>query len=645
MNNMANKAPNKKKQKKSKGSFGPIITLLIISFTIGGSYTLMADQEIKDQFSLDTTIKATETVSTDISLSQVIIDSDNDLIDTIEVIENKDLLITYKSLSGTTLSGAIVDNTSTPVVLKSSKEIYSSLIELGVDPNKVDIIVSEESGKFWKELAGSILPFLIIIALFVFLMRKSMGGGAAGMMGGKDFDKQVNKKPDTKFKDVAGIDEAKEELMEVVDFLKHGKKYQKMGAKIPRGVLLFGAPGTGKTLVAKAVAGEAEVPFFHIAGSEFEEMFVGVGASRVRDLFTKAKQSSPAIIFIDEIDAVGKKRQTGGSTATGSSTSEQTLNQILVEMDGFDTDTNVIVIAATNRPEILDPALLRPGRFDRRISIDPPNIKEREEILQVHTKDKPMHPEVNYAEIAKATSGFSGADLANMLNEAAILSTKYKKKSIDMEMIHMAIEKVVIGLEKKSRKLSEKERKITAYHEAGHAICGHLNPLCEPVHKISIVSRGSALGVTWYLPQEDTHLTSKEKFEQDLVSYLGGRAAEQVMFGSITTGASNDIERATQVARNMIMVYGMGSMANVAFGNPAEINNLSRSYSDSTAQKIDDEVQQIITTAYQNAINLLTENKDKLKEIGDILLEKETIDATEFQKLMSDREVQGPKQA
>ncbi len=448
---------------------------------------------------------------------------------------------------------------------------------------------------------------------------------------------------------VAGAAEAKQELQEIVEFLKYPKKFEALGAKIPKGVLLFGSPGTGKTLMARAVAGEAAVPFFSISGSEFVEMFVGVGASRVRDLFARAKKNSPCIVFIDEIDAVGRQRGTG--LGGGHDEREQTLNQILVEMDGFEQGTNVIVMAATNRPDVLDPALLRPGRFDRRVTIDVPDMKQREEILGVHTKKKPLDKDIDLAEIARKTPGVSGADLANIANEAAIYAARQDKKKIFQADFHEAVEKVALGPERKSHVLNEKEKKITAYHEAGHALLSHILANCNPVHKVSIVSRGMAGGVTWSLPVEDKHLHSVSDFLDDVAMSLGGRTAERIVFGDVTTGAESDLKHANQLARRMITEYGMGrELTNQVFGSHEGSVFLGRSfaegrnYSEQTQDKIDDEVTRIIREASKRAEETIIRYRAKLDQIADKLIQEETIEGKEFEALFDsvDKEKKTP---
>jgi cell division protease FtsH len=440
------------------------------------------------------------------------------------------------------------------------------------------------------------------------------------------------------FNDVAGVDEAKQELTEVVEFLKYPEKFNSLGARIPRGVLLVGPPGTGKTLLARAVAGEAGVPFFSISGSEFVEMFVGVGASRVRDLFEQAKRNSPCIVFVDEIDAVGRQR--GAGLGGSHDEREQTLNQILVEMDGFDTNTNVIVVAATNRPDVLDPALLRPGRFDRQVVLDRPDIKGRREILSVHIKGKPLEKEVDLEALAKRSPGFSGADLANLINEGAILAARRNKKAIGMTDFNEAIDRVIAGPERRSRIITEEEKEIIAYHEGGHAVVQRVLPKCDPVTKVTIVSRGMALGYTMSLPAEDRYLHSKSEFEDKIAGMLGGNVAERLVFGDTTTGSSNDIEKATSLARAMVTQYGMSDkLGPLAFGKKEEMVFLGReiseqrNYSDEIASKIDAEVREIIDRAYARATEALTKHRDVLDKLADTLIENETIEHDEFEAL------------
>ncbi|PIQ79257.1 cell division protein FtsH [Candidatus Peregrinibacteria bacterium CG11_big_fil_rev_8_21_14_0_20_41_10] len=500
--------------------------------------------------------------------------------------------------------------------------------------NNLNVKVKPTSN-FWYEFLFTIVPFLLIAGFFVFMFRQAQSNNNQAMSFGKSRARlhDQNKKS-ALFKDVAGADEAKEELVEVVDFLKNPKKYLAMGAKIPKGILLIGAPGTGKTLLARAVAGEAKVPFYSISGSEFVEMFVGVGASRVRDLFKEAKASAPCIIFIDEIDAVGRKR--GAGLGGGHDEREQTLNQILTEMDGFETDTNVIVMAATNRADVLDSALLRPGRFDRRVIVDKPNIIQREAILKVHSQNKPTNKDIDLMVIARQTPGFSGADLENLVNEAAIIAAKKGQTSITQHNLEISVEKVTIGLEKKSRKLSDNELKITAYHEVGHAVIGHKLPDCDPVNKISIISRGQALGVTWFLPENDSHLYPQSKFESEICSLLGGYCAEEIFFNQVTTGASSDLERATEIARNMVTRYGMSKLGPVIFGDKDQEVFIGKdlghykNYSETYAAKIDDLIKEIIHSAYEKTKKMITEHKKIITTIAEDLLKKETINRKEF---------------
>jgi cell division protease FtsH len=468
------------------------------------------------------------------------------------------------------------------------------------------------------------------------VLRQFQGANNQALAFGKSRARMyTGDQPSVTFEDVAGVDEAEEELGEVVEFLKEPEKFVQLGARIPKGVLLMGAPGTGKTLLAKAVSGEAGVPFFSISGSEFVEMFVGVGASRVRDLFEQAKRHSPCIVFLDEIDAVGRHR--GAGLGGSHDEREQTLNQILVEMDGFDTDTNVIIMAATNRPDILDPALLRPGRFDRRVVLDRPDIKGREEILGIHIRGKPLGGDVKLRTLAKATPGFVGADIENLVNEAAILAARRNKKVIEMDEFQESIERVIAGPERKSRLISAEEKRITAYHEAGHAIVGHVLPQCDPVHKVSIVSRGMALGYTLSLPEEERRMLSKAKIEDDLAMALGGRAAEELVFGDVTTGASNDLERVTEKARAMVTRYGMSDkLGPMTFGQKEELVFLGkeigeqRDYGEAVAQEIDDEVRRIVREAHDRAKEVLTHYRDQLDLVAQQLIELETLDAEQF---------------
>ncbi|MFC1651970.1 ATP-dependent zinc metalloprotease FtsH [Patescibacteria group bacterium] len=523
----------------------------------------------------------------------------------------------------------------------SEKEAEVSLTEYGINHDQVEIdIQNKEDNGLLVTILINFLPFLLLIGFFWFIMRSAQKGSNQALSFGQSKARlaQQNGKDRVTFKDVAGADEAKEELYEVVDFLKHPGKFRKIGAKIPKGFLLVGPPGTGKTLMAKAISGEAKVPFFNISGSEFVEMFVGVGASRVRDLFNKAKKNAPCIIFVDEIDAVGRQR--GAGLGGSHDEREQTLNQILVEMDGFGTDTNVIVIAATNRPDVLDPALLRPGRFDRRVVINLPDIKEREAILKIHTLGKPLASTVNLKRIARQTVGFSGADLANLVNEAAILAARQDKQQVGMRDFSEATEKVMLGPERKTHILSEEEKEVTAYHEAGHALVSNLLPKCDPVHKVSIISRGMAAGYTWNLPEKDVYLQAQSKFEDDLASLLAGRAAEKLIFGEVTTGAENDLQKATKLARGMVKEYGMSDLGPLTFGHKEELVFLGRelgehkTYSEEVAAKIDHEIQKIVNKAYKKSLELLKKNKPKLEKLAKRLIDKETVDGEEFEKLV-----------
>lgn len=512
-----------------------------------------------------------------------------------------------------------------------------------LEENNVDINVSRPSNSGqWIGLVGTLVfPLFLLIALFMMFRSASAGGSQAMSFGKSRAKMMLDNKVKITFEDVAGIDESKQELEEIVDFLKNGQKYISLGAKIPRGVLLVGAPGTGKTLLAKAVAGEAGVPFFSISGSDFVEMFVGVGASRVRDLFEQAKKHAPCIVFIDEIDAVGRQR--GAGLGGGHDEREQTLNQLLVEMDGFDGSTGIIIIAATNRPDILDNALLRPGRFDRQVVIDRPDIQGREQILEVHAKGKPLALEVDLKTLAKRTPGFTGADLSNLINEAALLAARYDKKEIEMEHLEAAIDKIIAGPEKKSRIIDDEEKENTAYHEVGHALLAKVLKNCDPLHKVTIIPRGMALGVTMTLPEKD-HLTYKKTQLMDRIAMLlGGRIAEEITFGrdSITTGAQNDIERATELARKIVTTYGMSDkIGPMAVGKKNEHVFLGRdfgtdkNYSEEIASIVDREIKHIIEERYDFAKKLLVENKDIIDEIVKILLEKETLDEKEVDEII-----------
>ena len=550
------------------------------------------------------------------------------------------------TVSDDTLQVEYHDNRA-PVVANKEPDVdvVTLLRNLGVTPKelasvKINVKKPSDWGN-WMGLLSTILPVLFLGAIVYFMLRQAQSGNNQALSFGKSRARMfTGDQPTVTFDDVAGVDEAKEELREVVEFLKEPEKFIQLGARIPKGVLLVGAPGTGKTLLAKAVSGEAGVPFFSISGSEFVEMFVGVGASRVRDLFDQAKRHSPCIVFVDEIDAVGRHR--GAGLGGSHDEREQTLNQILVEMDGFDTDTNVIVLAATNRPDILDPALLRPGRFDRRVVLDRPDIKGRRAILEVHVRGKPLASDVDLDSLARQTPGFVGADIENLVNEAAILAARRNKKAISMAEFEEAIERVIAGPERKSRIISDEEKEIIAYHEAGHAIVMHALPHCDPVHKVSVISRGMTLGYTMPMPEEDRYLHRRAKFKDELAGLLGGRAAEEIVFGDVTTGAANDLERATKLARAMVTQYGMSEkLGPMTFGQKEELIFLGkeiaeqRDYSEAVAQEIDQEVRRLIDEAYSRAKEILTKYRDKLDLVARRLIEVETLEREEFEALFN----------
>jgi len=534
----------------------------------------------------------------------------------------------------------------------SESTVIEQLRGLGVaaeELEKVNIEVVQPPD--WMTLLSAGGSILLVIAMLVggyMMLRQFQGANNQALAFGKSRARMyTGDQPTITFEDVAGVDEAQEELCEVVEFLKEPEKFVQLGARIPKGVLLMGAPGTGKTLLAKAVSGEAGVPFFSISGSEFVEMFVGVGASRVRDLFEQAKRHSPCIVFLDEIDAVGRHR--GAGLGGSHDEREQTLNQILVEMDGFDTDTNVIIMAATNRPDILDPALLRPGRFDRRVVLDRPDIRGREEILKIHVRGKPLGENLDLNTLAKSTPGFVGADIENLVNEAAILAARRNKKVIEMDEFQESVERVIAGPERKSRLISEEEKRITAYHEAGHALVSHVLPECDPVHKVSIVARGMAAGYTIALPEEDRRMLSKTKLKDDLAYALGGRTAEELVFGDVTTGASNDLERVTELARSMVTRYGMSDkLGPMTFGQKEELVFLGkeigeqRDYSEAVAQEIDNEVRRIVQEAHDRARDALTRYREQLDRIAQRLIETETLNADEFVALFEGTSEQEP---
>lgn len=561
-------------------------------------------------------------------------------------------------VAGTARSGAvprvIVDNTTIRYVSPSGSvfeastgddtDIMRDLQARGLNVDREDVRIEYKQPSQMNGIIGglfSFLPILFIVGLLVFMMRQAQGSNNQALSFGRSRARMISgHRPTVTFKDVQGVDEAKQELAEVVEFLKYPEKFTKIGARIPAGVLLVGPPGTGKTYLAKAVAGEAGVPFFSLSGSEFVEMFVGVGASRVRDLFEKARQSAPCLIFIDEIDAVGRQR--GAGLGGSHDEREQTLNQILVEMDGFESDTKVIVVAATNRPDILDPALLRPGRFDRQVILDRPDIKGREAILTVHSEDKPLADDVDLVVLAKETPGFTGADLANLLNEGAILAARENKTVVGMADLEEAIDRVIAGPERKSRVISDKEKRITAFHEVGHAIVGHLLGEMDPVHKISIIARGRMGGYTRFLPSEDRSMMSKTQFEHQIATMMGGRAAELLIFEEFTTGASSDLDRATTLARQMVTRYGMSvALGPRTFGKNEELVFLgrdiseTRNYSEAVAEQIDDEVTTIVNYAHERATELLSENRVSLDKISEYLISEETMDIDTFEALMN----------
>ncbi|KUK13972.1 MAG: ATP-dependent metallopeptidase FtsH/Yme1/Tma family protein [Synergistetes bacterium] len=541
------------------------------------------------------------------------------------------------------VKGIMKDGTVFTVNIINDPSLPQMLAKKGI---KVDVEPPEKT-PWWAQFFSSLFPTLLLIGAWIFILYHMQGGGGKVMSFGKSRAKLfLDNRPRVTFKDVAGVEEAKEELREVIDYLRNPKKYQRMGARIPKGILLLGPPGTGKTLLARAVAGEAEVPFFSVSGSDFVEMFVGVGAARVRDLFDQARRHAPCIIFIDEIDAVGRHR--GAGLGGGHDEREQTLNQLLVEMDGFDINLGIILIAATNRPDILDPALLRPGRFDRHIVVDKPDLKGREEILKVHCRDKPLAPDVDLKVIARRTPGFVGADLANLVNEAALLAARRNKDKITMEEFEEAIDRVLAGPERKSRLISEKEKRIIAYHEAGHALVAKMLPGVDPVHRISIIPRGhAALGYTLQLPTEDRYLTTKTELLNRIAVLLGGRVAEKIVFGDITTGAQNDLERATAIAREMICEYGMSErLGPLTLGRKHRQVFLGkdimedRNYSEEVAYAIDQEIRQLIDKCYSMAEKIILENMEKLRKLAETLLEREVLEADDIDRILEGREIE-----
>ncbi len=600
------------------------VFVILILFIIGGIFSLLYFPA---------------TTPNEISVTQLVSDINNNNVKKITV-------------SGDSLDIVYNDEKTATSMKESGTGFTDLLINLGVNKESLQKVeISQQLAKqdLWSWLTPllvfGILP-LLVFGFFFWTMIKQAKTGAVQVF---DFTKakarlfgaEGHGKEKISFKDVAGLKEAKEELVEIVDFLKFPKKYLAMGAKIPRGVLLVGAAGVGKTLLARAVAGEANVPFMSVSGSEFVEMFVGVGSARVRDLFATAKKAAPSIIFIDELDAIGRHR--GAGIGGGHDEREQTLNQILVEMDGFEKETGVIILAATNRPDILDPALLRPGRFDRKIVLDPPDVHDREEILKIHSKDKPLNGNVNFKEVAERTPGFTGADLANVANEAALLAARQNKTQVDQREFLEAIEKVLLGPERKSHILSKKEKEIAAYHEAGHALVSTFMPDTEPIRKISIIARGMAAGYTLQVASEERKMKTKTGFLSEISTFLGGYCAERIKFGEMTTGASNDLSRASEMARKLVKEYGMSSLGPISFGEKEELVFLGkeiseqRNYSEKIAERIDEEVDIIIKGAQKQAEIVLLKHKDLLDKVGKALIEKETIEREEFEKLIKSK--------
>ncbi len=572
----------------------------------------------------------------DISMATLVEEIENGVVESIE-------------MEGVEVNITLNDGTKQLTRKESGASLSEVLIDYGITSEQLraaDISVEDRSTRSYimGVILPSLLPLLLLVLIFWFMIRQMQGANSKAMSFGMSNAREIkDTKQKVSFKDVAGAQEAKEELQEVVEFLMDPKKFSDLGAKLPKGVLLMGRPGTGKTLLARAVAGEAKVPFFHMSGSEFVEMFVGVGASRVRDLFTRAKKAAPCIVFVDEIDAVGRQR--GAGLGGSHDEREQTLNQILVEMDGFDPNIGVIVIAATNRPDVLDPALLRPGRFDRRVMIDMPDINEREAILKVHAKDKPFDDDVNLRRVAERTPGFSGADLMNLLNESAIRAARRNDKKINQEDVLDSIEKVLLGPERKSYVMNKEEKKITAYHEAGHALVAHMLEHADPVHKVSIISRGSAGGYTLKLPSEDRRLHKRAQFIDDMSVMLGGFMAEKAVFGDVTTGASDDLKKCTRIARELVTRFGMSeTLGPRVFGESQEMVFLGkeiheqRNYSEKTAEAIDAEVEKLVNGAMNVARDILETEREKLELITNKLLKEETIEKEAFEELLSEKE-------
>jgi cell division protease FtsH len=566
-------------------------------------------------------------------------------------IQKKETQVKFSEFMTSVETGQVADVTITGNEIKghlASREPFRTFAPLGYDKlvdtllaRKVTVNYQPDTTPTWANMLISWAPFLLLIGFWIFFMRQMQTGGNKALSFGKSKAKLLaSQQKKVTFKDVAGVDEAKEELQEIIEFLREPQKFQKLGGRIPKGVLLMGPPGTGKTLLARAIAGEANVPFFSISGSDFVEMFVGVGASRVRDLFEQGKKNAPCIIFIDEIDAVGRHR--GAGLGGGHDEREQTLNQLLVEMDGFESNDGVILIAATNRPDVLDPALLRPGRFDRRVVVSRPDVRGREGILQVHTRKIPLADDVEIGTLARATPGFSGADLANLVNEAALLAARHNQKFVTMQDFESSKDKVLMGAERKSMIITEEEKKVTAYHEAGHALLAALLPHTDPLHKVTIIPRGMALGLTQQLPTEEKHNWSKDQLESRIAVCMGGRIAEELTFSQITTGAQNDIEQATEMARKMVCEWGMSdTLGPLTYGKKEEAIflgkefNRHQDYSEATALKIDAEVKRIVTEQYERAARILTEKRGVLVGVAQALLEHEVLDAPQLKQLMA----------
>ncbi len=570
----------------------------------------------------------------DISLTQFQKDTDAGKVKELSV-NGPEITAKYKDDTKETFHTVISGN----LTAANYPDLYRSLQEHGVDISNKD-----QTPSIWMNAVVSLLPVALLLGLFLFMMRQMQSGGNKAMSFGKSRARLLSmQQKKITFKDVAGVDEAKEELKEIIEFLREAQKFQRLGGRIPKGVLLVGPPGTGKTLLARAVAGEANVPFFSISGSDFVEMFVGVGASRVRDLFEQGKKNAPCIIFIDEIDAVGRHR--GAGLGGGHDEREQTLNQLLVEMDGFEANDGVILIAATNRPDVLDPALLRPGRFDRRVVVDRPDIRGREEVLRVHSKKVPMAEDVNLNVLARGTPGFSGADLANMVNEAALTAARFNRKSVHMFDFEVAKDKVLMGAERKSMLRSPDELKTTAYHEAGHTLVAAMRDHSDPLHKVTIIPRGMALGVTVYLPDGDQHTVTRDYLESRLAMMMGGRCAEEIFLKQMTTGAGSDIERATSLARAMVCEYGMSKLGPMTFGKKEQEVFLgreigqSRDFSDDTAKEIDAEVRRFVDEGYQSAYSILNSNHDIMHRMAEALLERETLDAAEIKLIIEGKDL------